>query len=299
MELRLLKHAEIDQEKWDNAILNSDFPCVFAGSNYLNAVCPAWNALVYDDYKAIMPLTENKKYGIRYLYQPHFTPQLGVFMAKRDVAIEELFIAKVSELYRYIDIECHHRHQSHCFNNTKTKVTYVLEPASAEHLNQNSKRNIKKTTGSGITVKILNRDQALHWSGKILHPFLKHTLGLKPSAVKQFYTLEEHLQKNGLLYTFAAMHSDEIPVALAHFVCNGKHAVYLKGAQTDKHASSGSMHLVMYEALKYFKNTCQWFDFGGGQIASIAQFYKGFGAVPQTYFSLKENQLPYPLKWFR
>lgn len=299
MELKLLKHAEIDTEKWDNAILKSEFPCVFASSAYLNAVCPQWNALVFGNYNAVMPLTENTKYGIRYLYQPHFTPQLGVFMTTPESEIEKLMLKKIQEVYRYINIECHHRHHINLVKNIKQKVTYILEPVSTEHLNQNTKRNIKKALHSRLTANILNGEQALHWSAKIIHPFLKHTLELKPSVIKQFRMLEEHLQKQGMLYTFAAMQADETPVALAHFVCNGKHAVYLKGAQTDKQQSNGSMHLLMHEALEYFKNKCQWFDFGGGQITSVAQFYKGFGGVPQIYFSWKENQLPYPLKWLR
>ena len=32
-----------------------------------------WDALVLDDYAAVMPLTWRRKYGTRYLYQPAFT----------------------------------------------------------------------------------------------------------------------------------------------------------------------------------------------------------------------------------
>ncbi len=38
-----------------------------------------WDALVWNDYEAVMPLTWNRKYGIAYLYQPFLTAQLGVF----------------------------------------------------------------------------------------------------------------------------------------------------------------------------------------------------------------------------
>lgn len=37
-----------------------------------------WDALVLNDYEAVMPLTWNKKYGICYLYQPPFTACLGI-----------------------------------------------------------------------------------------------------------------------------------------------------------------------------------------------------------------------------
>ncbi len=40
-----------------------------------------WDALVLDDYQAVMPLTWRSKFGIRYLYQPAFTQQTGIFSA--------------------------------------------------------------------------------------------------------------------------------------------------------------------------------------------------------------------------
>jgi len=52
---------------------------VYGCSWYLDIVCPEWEALVQDDYEAIFPLTCNRKFGIRYLYQPFFTQQLGIF----------------------------------------------------------------------------------------------------------------------------------------------------------------------------------------------------------------------------
>jgi len=42
-----------------------------------------WDALVLNDYEAVMPLTWNKKYGIHYLFQPFFCASLGVFAKKK------------------------------------------------------------------------------------------------------------------------------------------------------------------------------------------------------------------------
>ena len=40
-------------------------------------------------------------------------------------------------------------------------------------------------------------------------------------------------------------------------------------------------------------------DFEGSMIHGIAQFYEGFGALPETYFQLKFNRLPLFLKWLK
>jgi hypothetical protein len=40
-------------------------------------------------------------------------------------------------------------------------------------------------------------------------------------------------------------------------------------------------------------------DFEGSNIPGIARFYKGFGALPQTYYSLHQNRLPKLLQIFK
>lgn len=299
MELKRLQHAEIDSRKWDNAILQSDFPCVFASSTYLNAVCPHWKALVLGNYEAVMPLTENKKYGITYLYQPHFTPQLGVFMKTRRAEVEQRFFTELQQNYLYTDIECHAKHISPMVNALKTKTTYVLEPAANFNFNQNTKRNIKKALAAGLHIEVVTDTMALKLSSQCIHPFLKTSIGLKPKAIQLFKTLIETLQQKEELLTLVAYNAQETPIALAHFASNKHHAVYLKGVQLNKTENNGSMHLLMQNALNIYAPKNVWFDFGGGQQSSMAQFYKGFGAQPQTYYSLRINRLPYPLKWLR
>ncbi len=77
--IRHLPHSSIDKQKWDACISDSRNRIPYALSWWLDAVCPGWDALVQDDYLAVMPLTHGHKFGIDYLYQPYFTQQLGIF----------------------------------------------------------------------------------------------------------------------------------------------------------------------------------------------------------------------------
>ena len=79
MAIRYLPYNDIDKKKWDACIAAADNGLVYAGSMYLDAMAQNWDALILDDYKAVMPLTWKKKYSIHYLYQPFFTSCLGVF----------------------------------------------------------------------------------------------------------------------------------------------------------------------------------------------------------------------------
>ena len=74
MPVHYITYQQIDKSKWDNCIDTAANGLVYGYSFYLDAMAKHWDALVLDDYEAVMPLTWNKKYGITYLYQPFFAP---------------------------------------------------------------------------------------------------------------------------------------------------------------------------------------------------------------------------------
>lgn len=76
--IRYLKNREIDKRLWDQCITNSTNGLIYAHSYYLDIMCSNWDALVLNDYEAVMPLPWRKKWSITYLYRPPFIQQLGV-----------------------------------------------------------------------------------------------------------------------------------------------------------------------------------------------------------------------------
>jgi hypothetical protein len=78
--IRYLQRREIDPVKWDACIAAAPNGLIYARSFYLDAMTAGqWDALVLDDYRVVMPLTWNRKFGFYYLYQPFCTPCLGIF----------------------------------------------------------------------------------------------------------------------------------------------------------------------------------------------------------------------------
>jgi hypothetical protein len=77
--IQYLSNQQIDKTKWDHCIDNAGNGLIYAYSFYLDNMAKNWDALVLNDYEAVMPLTWNKKYGIHYLYQPFFDGSIGSF----------------------------------------------------------------------------------------------------------------------------------------------------------------------------------------------------------------------------
>ena len=104
MHIHYLAQEKIDHKKWDTAIDQAVNGQSYAYSWYLDCVADNWDALVTDDYTYIMPLPWNSKWlGIKQIYQPTFTQQLGVFgKEKVSEEIVFLFLKALPPSFKYI-----------------------------------------------------------------------------------------------------------------------------------------------------------------------------------------------------
>lgn len=293
--IQRIKHNDIDFDKWDNTILNSTIPFVFAQSFYLNATCPKWDALIINDYESVFPLTYKSKFGFHYLPQPPFTSQLGAF-GKVNMEIEQAFYNYILKHFKLIDLELN------AFNTLKTdsisdKNTYIINYDEGYKFNQNTKRNIAKSFDLGFRVQqVESETEILQLNQAYIHPFLQKQVGLSISTIKVLDELLKNALSENKLISFKVIDGQNQLKALAYFISNGKHTVYLKGTNTDREDNSGSMHLLMKHAIDFFADKSTHFDFGGGNQKGLAGFYSGLGGKVLPYGFLQINKLPSLLK---
>lgn len=292
--LKHIKHQDINFEKWDKTIVSSQYPLVFAQSFYLNATCPQWDALVMGDYESVFPLTYNVKFGISYLHQPPFTPQLGVY-GRVTLEIEKLFFDHIKLNFKLIEIELNAANALHTSFH-KPKTTFIIDYKLGYKFNQNTKRNISKAIDNKLSFIQIPENDILNLSKIYLNPFLGKGLNLSKQSIHLFNQLLSSAIKNKNLYSFNVVDENNKVHAIAHFISNGKHTVYLKGINFDKEVSLGSMHLLNSSVIQFFETKCDFFDFGGGSKESLVNFYKGFGALPLLYNALIINKLPWIIK---
>ncbi|HRN54955.1 MAG TPA: hypothetical protein PLL71_00810, partial [Agriterribacter sp.] len=107
--IQYLKRNEIDIAKWDKCIAGADNGLIYARSWYLDNMADNWDALVLNDYEAVMPLTRRRKYGFHYLYQPFFTAALGLFANIQAVNITD-FLQAIPAKFSFWDIDINEFH---------------------------------------------------------------------------------------------------------------------------------------------------------------------------------------------
>ncbi|GAB3262569.1 hypothetical protein GCM10027347_28380 [Larkinella harenae] len=85
--IRFLDRSRLDADRWDECVAASSQSVLYAFSWYLDALttgerAPHWGGIVAEEqgkYVAVMPVVYKKKWGIRYVYQPDFCQQSGIF----------------------------------------------------------------------------------------------------------------------------------------------------------------------------------------------------------------------------
>lgn len=296
-EIRIIPHSQIDQKKWDKLISHCAFPLVFANSFYLNATAPGWDALVLGNYKAVMPLTWSKKLNIKYLHQPPFTSQLGVYgeATKKEMeAIEDV----LKDNFKLIEIE----QNAHLKfpKQAKDKLTFVIDYKDGFKYNENTKRNIARAKKAEVVIKdIKNLPEALKLAHSRLIPWLKAKHKTSPKQVKLLLKLVENAHINGALKTLVSHDQQGKQLALGYFIFNQFHCVFLKGFTFSKKDNTGSMHALLDHAIRHFEGSVNMFDFGGGSAPGLSTFYKGLGGKELKYQEYKLNNLPWPLKMIK
>lgn len=299
MNIKYLKHTEIDKLKWDKCINQSINGIVYAYSWFLDIVSYQWEALVVGDYEIVMPLTVKKKYSIHYIFQPLYTQQLGVFSAK--ILTKEIvhnFLATIPKKYKIIDINLNtHNKINPKSLKIKQGVTYQIDLIGTykniqQNFNTNTKRNINKAIKNKIQVS--------------KHINLKDLLMLKKQTAKHLINFE-HLNifrrlipfsiTHNIGETYGAYNANNELIAAAYFIKSNYKAIYLLSASNEEGKEKGGMFAIINQFIKDHSGKNITLDFEGSKKESIARFFKGFGGKPIYFYRIIINRLPWFLRF--
>ena len=295
-----LQQDEIDKAKWDACIRKAFNGNIYALSWYLDIVHKGWEALVEDEYVRVMPLTGNTKYGIHYLFQPFFAQQLGIFSTKiLDNDIMNAFVAAIPERLRFVQVNLNIHNQLHSNKyRLVSKKNYLLDlipsyPALSAHYASNTKRNLKKSLASHLTLV------------KGLEPVLLTQMFRQNKGREIRHWHEEHYQRlHQLMYKaifkgFGQIYGvytgrNEL-CAGAFFLKDHQHLVFLFSAVTPEARQNAAMTFLLDTIIKTYAGTALVLDFEGSEDANLARFYRGFGSKEVTYLHLEINRFPFPV----
>ncbi len=304
MEIRLLQREEIEKAKWNGCVYYSPNSLIYAYTWYLDNVCDNWMGLVEGDYESVFPLVWNDKlFGIKRLYQPYLCQQLGLFSINPlSTTRIKAFVKAIPVEFKHVDINLNDSntidHLPGFVINEKPNYTLPLHHSYeriAQQYSTNLKRNLKKAEKRNLYattsikpedfVEIVKTQQKE--KGNIFPPALYHT------ALRIIY----NCLHRGIGYLMGVYDENNSLCAAIFWMSNGARYINLMNVTTESGRENGAMHYLIDLFIRSNAGKPMFIDFEGSSIDSIARFYQSFGAENLPYYNIKQNRLPWWLKW--
>jgi hypothetical protein len=289
--IRFLEHKEIDPAKWDACIENSPASLPYGFSWFLDIVAESWCGLVLDDYKAVMPLPYKQRLGIRYIYQPFFTQQLGVFC--KDEAAD--FLAAIPKSFIRV-------HTNLNWKNTSTK--YKKELSAETNLvldldlpfgkikagfSENCRRNLKKAQKGDLRIEACKAAELIKIFQSTKGKEIAH---LKEENYSTLEKLVKTFEKKRIAEVTGVFDPEKNLLGGAVFLRHKNRNIFFFSALTEKGKELSILNFLLMNFIESKAGTKELLDFEGSNKPSLARFYRGFGATEQNYSSFKTDRLP-------
>jgi hypothetical protein len=304
MSITYVHHKDINPQKWNAVIVQSPWPLVYGLYEYLNTVCDQqWDALIFNDYEAVFPLPYKKKFGFKYIVQPLFCQQLGAFGSSLNVKTLDFLIAIPKRFFRvrlqlnpYFDGQTNHGQFNHggiksIFTRVEITPKTNLTIRLIESLNYNKDclKNLSRLSTHDIEYR------TNHISIHTAIDIYKGAWGEQNPGIGQneynklaracssdhSFTVSAHSKIDGRVLGAAIfLKTPECSRCCIHYVCAGP---------TEIGKSIGVMHGIIDFVLKQYQGQNVLFDFEGSSIASVASFYKKFGASEEPFLYFKRG----------
>ncbi len=294
MVLRYLRNTEIDRAAWNRLMAESPNAVLYAQAWYLDAVADQWDALVQGNYEAVMPLVWNRKWGLKSIYPPLLSQQLGVFSRKTiDKAQFESFIGQIPWYYWKVRLRLNKANdfKPSGWNRSVWKNMVLDLDASYEDLlinySSNCKRNLKKA--KAVQTQTIQQEECFE---KALAVF-KEGRGHKMEALF-FSSLLRVMKKSHMLGIGAlwTVRDDTQDLLAAVFIVESNGRLYnLLQALTQKGKEARSSFLLTNAIIEAHAGQKKKFDFEGSMDAGVCRFYQGFGAVDEPYWEINKSIL--------
>lgn len=297
--LHYVQRGALDELQWNKCIAGAGNGAIYAYTFYLDAMADNWDALVLNEYEAVMPLPWRKKWGVHYLYQPFLTAQSGVFGNNLSAAVLSLFLKAVPQKFRYWDISLNRRNLFlvDAFPMYQ-RMNYTLPLDKLYNdiykgYRENVRRNIKKSSSYGCQVK---KDILIE---EIIALTKLQAKEVTDNEFEAFVFLYRQLHQQGLAKTYGITGKNGDLLASAAFLFSHQRAYYILVGNHPNGRTLGASHALIDAFIRDHAGQELLLDFEGSDIRNLAFFYSSFGAQEERYAAIRLNRLPWWMRWVK
>lgn len=285
--IRRLKYHEIDFVKYSQCLENSEQRKYSATKDFLDITAPKqWEILVYKDYEAVMPIPFVRKFGVKIVHNPMLCQQLGVFSHEDDVNLNEQFLNYLEN--HYLIRAYHFNDGNELRTKFRIKKNFLIYPEPYE--NVYTRYSPKRKRKLRLDKEVLDHSEIRRVSYDEVKSFIEaNIIGLnKESDLSGFMNLYEVFYHQKYLTFLAFYYHGKIINAIATY--SDGNMVALLGNFSDKeYVKLSGASVLIDQVIKETIDT-HIFDFEGGDIPNIEEFFRGFRPELKPYGVIERSK---------
>ncbi|ARV16676.1 hypothetical protein [Polaribacter sp. SA4-12] len=287
--IQYIKRKNLDVDKYDACIENSVQSRIYAFSWYLDIVADNWGVLVLGDYKAVMPIPWKKKYFLKYIAQPVFCQQLGVF--SKEITSQELQ-EKMLKCFpkNFVKISLNFNSDNSLnAKNTALMKNYILELNDTYEMlfksfSKGRKHAVKVGEKNNLSVKNTKIVELINIKNK----FYDYS-GFSESKLTEICNYTSKTNSEIVLGVF----KDDVLIGGGVFLTFDDRITYLFSAFNAEGRKLQAASFLIKSIIERNEKSNLILDFEGGNLPNIATFFKSFGANVEEYQQFTSQKFPF------
>lgn len=288
-QLQKIKRKDLDVEKYSKAIDQALNYRIYAEAWYLDSLTKKqWECWIYSDYEAVMPVPLQYIFGIKFVTQPIYCQQLGVFY-KEEIS-DELFQTFEKKLHKY-------RVRAYHFNEENTER---YQPKGEKRVNQlvdlnhnyeeiqqkfgkDRLKDIRRNEKLNLTLEeSLDLDTFLNLRDKYYNDLNQYS---DNRSTEKFIQILKNKKKEK---SYTLLNSSKEVIAICIFLNSDDRKILILSVRNKEIEPKGAFAYMIAMIMKNNEKKKLIFDFEGSSIKGISNFNKSFGAK-RKFFTRYSN----------
>ena len=299
MAIRFLENNAIDFDKWDAALDIDPSGLPYAYSWYLNCFAQnKWTGLVEGDYEKVMPLPWNAKlFGVKQIFRPPISQQLGVFGPAISLSDRIDFLKAIPNQYQYVLYALYTEGQTmderNFLGHLKARTNLLLDlRQSHDSIFSKYSKSLKKRIKKARSSQTLKASEDLDTLIQLYQKELADKVKLNPQTYLQIKALFRELLNRKMGIILESYSPAGKLIASCFFIITPHRIINVFGASNVVGKALHAMHFILDHVIQKYAGQKKYFDFEGSDVPGVAAFFRSFGAQQELYYQYKRDTLP-------
>ena len=306
MTITHLPQDQIDRARWDHCVQHASNARIYGETAFLDHLCDHWDGLIINDYESVMPLPWKQKWSIRYVIQPAFYQQGGLFgKHAKDALVLEQCIQHMRSRFRFAETTLNSENPIETNSRLYTtayRQNFVLdirtafeqiEPIFSSYLVHRIRRSQKNelTIRQDLSAATIIQEYQNRYARKIKD--------FSASDFVRFTRYCSYLKSMNRLHVLSVHRKDGEWIA-GVILLQDRHRLYnAVSCLKPDGKKQGANYFLYDQVIRTFSGKNLLLDFEGSDIPGIAYFYEKFGGDKEWYPFIRYNQLPRIIRYLK